>query len=90
MPEDAAVRVVVHGDVRAEFQEPAARVVVSTDDSNTTEHHFTLPAMASDASHDCHMTLRLPSNQQVHTAIPDSQEQPEQLSAWKHEVIIKL
>lgn len=87
IPEAAAVRVVVHKDIQLALQLPASAVTVHTnEETGATEHCFTLPAVPSDASHDCHMTLKLPASWSVRMSMPESQEQLEQLPAWKYEV----
>lgn len=89
IPEGAAVRMVVRSDVSMELQLPASTVtVVPNKEAGTTEHHFTLPAIPSDASHECHMTLRLPATWCVRTTMPESHDLPEKLPAWKYKVIL--
>lgn len=77
---------VVHTDINMELQLPEVTVVPSKE-SGTTAHHFTLPALPSDASYECHMTLKLPASWSVRKTLSDTQDQSEQLSAWKYEVI---
>lgn len=84
IPDSAAVRLVARGDIAMTLHSPAPSQVVHHEEEGTTEHCFTLPAIPSDASHDCHMTVSLPSLQCVPTT--PSQNLFDQLPAWKKEV----
>ena len=89
IPDSASVRVVVPSDVNMQIQLPVATATVSTnEEAGTIEHSFTLPAVPSDTSHECHVTLKLPASWCVRKSIADSaQDQQEQLPAWQYEVI---
>ena len=89
IPDSASVRVVVPSDVNMQIQLPVATATVSTnEEAGTSEHSFTLPAVPSDTSHECRVTLKLPASWCVRKSIADSaQDQQEQLPAWQYEVI---
>lgn len=82
IPEAAPVRVVTNSNVVMEWEGVEA-TVVSNDERGSVEYTFTLPAVPTDSSHDCHVTLTLPDKKTVHETLQDHSDH---LLAWKHQV----
>ena len=82
IPGDAPVSIVTHGSIECTLEGHEVEV---TSDGDTNEVAFKLPEIPPDSSHDIHMTLVVPSMQEVGVVNHTHQSSPK---AWKHEVSI--
>ena len=80
IPDKAAVSIVTHSDIKCTLE---GHEVKETSAEEKNEIAFMLPEIPPDSSHNAHMTLLLPSMQNVGVVNHTHQSPPR---AWKHEV----
>ena len=80
IPPDAPVSIVTHGNIQCTLEDHEVEMI---SDDDTNEVAFKLPEIPPDSSHDIHMTLMIPSMQEVCVVNHTHQSSPK---AWKIEV----